>query len=78
MKYKWAERAIGEYYYEQDSGKIVANIAKQSFSDEIWVANINGDYLGQYIKYDMAKKAVEKKVKEIDECYSELRKHEIK
>jgi hypothetical protein len=78
MKYKWIEKAICEYYYEQETGKIVASISKSSFSDEIWDARINGDHLGQYIKYDMAKKAVEKKVKEIDECYSELRKHEIK
>jgi len=74
MTYKWTERAICAYYYEQETGKIVADIFRQNFSDEIWSTRVNGDFLGEYISANTAKKAVENKIKQIDDENAELRK----
>ena len=72
MKYKWEER-YSLYYHEADTGKIVASVAQTSLGEGIWWARINGDNFGEYISLNHAKRAVEKKVKEMDQELEELR-----
>lgn len=71
IDYKWESRAISYYYYDSDTGKVVGTIHKTTFSDDIWSARVNGDYLGDYISQVKAMKAVEKKVMEVDSYTTE-------
>ena len=68
MKYKWTDRSVFNYYYDIETGSIVAKLSRISFSDDVWNAEINGDFLGQYISEAHGREAIEKKVKEIDAC----------
>lgn len=74
MTYKWQDKNITSYYYEVKTGKIVANISRTNFSDDVWHAEINTDNYGQFISAEHAMKAVEQKVKELDKEAKELRK----
>lgn len=66
-KYTWRPKVVGTYYHENETGKIVAEYSRINFSDEVYHATVNGDFLGQYIDEKFARKAIEKKVKELDE-----------
>ena len=74
MKYEWTERSVCYYYNEQQTGKIVGTLAKMGMADNTWIARINGDYLGEYISELQGKKAIEKKVKQIDDETEIIRK----
>lgn len=74
-KYTWHEKSICTYYYETKTGKIVAEYSQINFSDEVYHATVNGDFLGQYIDETFARKAIEKKVKEVDEQTEYYRKN---
>jgi len=74
MKYEWNERRHSAYYNEQQTGKIIGTVTRISISDNTWISRVNGDYLGEYLSELQAKKATEKKIKEIDAETLELRK----
>jgi hypothetical protein len=76
-KYAWSSKAISEYYYEVDTGKIVGQYCKTSFSDEIYHALVNGDNLGTYISYKCAREAVEKQIAKNDADDEALRNHPL-
>lgn len=74
-KYKWHDKSISSYYCEADTGMIVGNYSRLSFSDDVYHAEVNGDRLGQYISEKCARTAIEKKIAEIDAQTEELRKN---
>lgn len=78
MKYKWDVRAISDYYYEQDTGKIVGKILRLNFSDDIYHAEVHGDSLGEYIGLVQARKAVEKQIAKNEKDDAAYLKKEIK
>lgn len=66
-QYEWHEKTIGSYYCEKNTGKIVAQYSRLSFSDEVYHAQVNGDNLGQYISEKCVRKAIEERIAKNDE-----------
>lgn len=76
-KYAWTSKTISEYYYEVDTGRIVGQYSKMSFSDEIYHALVNGDNLGTYISYKHAREAIENRIAKNDADDEALRNHPL-
>lgn len=68
MKYKWKYRdTVNNNYYHDEDGRIVGEILRINFSDNIWHADVNGDSLGNYIDESSAMVAVENLVRKNEE-----------
>ena len=69
MKYQWKyKNTVSTNYYHDENGKIVGEITRVNFSDDIWVAEVNKEKLGEYIDNRTARKAVEDQVVWLRQC----------
>lgn len=69
MKYKWKyQDTYGTNYYHDETGKIVGEVTRFNFGDDIHNATIYPDInLGNYINSKTAMKAVEESINSIKE-----------
>lgn len=63
MKYQWKYKDdMSNNYYHDENGRIVGEITRVNFSDDIWHATVGDNKLGEYINNKTARKAVEKDI----------------
>ena len=61
-QYQWHEKSICSYQCEIKTGKIVGQLFRTNFSDDIYHATVNGDNVGEYISEKCARTAIEKQI----------------
>lgn len=61
--YKWKYKDnMSNNYYHDEGGRIVGEITRVNFSDDIWFAEVEKIKIGEYIDNRSARQAVESKV----------------
>lgn len=76
-KYQWHDKSICSYYCETETGKIIGQYSRTSFSDDVYHAQVHGDNLGQYISEKCVRQAIEKFIEKMDNDEEEWKKHPL-